>query len=407
MTPFPYMYHVGTGSIVSWLDASHKKYGPAVRLAPNEVSFSSGDTAWLDIYGFRTGKYKNTGVYSKDKSWLPNPTGSAPHIINADEVDHSRMRRTLAHAFSDKSLRDQETLLQGYADLLTERLGQYAANGKSTDIVKWYNFFAFDIISDLVFSEPLYCLRDGKQHIWIDMILGGLKATSFLALRERYAVIAWFESFMSLFKDNTALYRMRQDFVAKCSEKVGRRLNTETAKPDFFSYILRNNDKEGRGLSRAEMDSNAPILLTAGTETTATTLSSTTYLILRHREVYKKVVDEIRSTFSSYEDITLDTVTNLHYTIACFTEALRFHPPIPTGFPRISPPNGGVVSEVYVPGGMTVYVSQHSASHSEENFKDCDKFVPERWLGDEKYKDDKKEASQPFSFGPRSCLGRK
>lgn len=407
MTPIPYMYHIRAGSIVSWLAASHNKYGDAVRLAPNEVSFSSGDTAWSDIYGFRTGKYKDTGVYSKDSSWLPKPLNGVTHIINADEVTHTRMRRTLAHAFSDKSLREQESLLQEYADLLVQRLSQCAAEGKSTDIVRWYNCFTFDVISDLAFGEPLYCLRDSKQHIWVDLILSSIKASSFGALRQKYPLIAWYENFTHMFKDNQALHRMRAEFFAKCSDKVERRLNTENAKPDFFSYILKNNGIEGKGLSRGEMDSNTIILLTAGSETTATTLSTITYLVLRHREVYAKVVDEIRSAFSSYEDITLDAVNNLPYTIACFTEALRIHPPIPTGFPRVAPPNGGIVSGVYIPGGTTVYVSQHSVSHSERNFKDCDKFVPERWLGDTKYKDDKRDAVQPFSFGPRSCLGRK
>ncbi|KAF7524863.1 hypothetical protein PCG10_005446 [Penicillium crustosum] len=34
------------------------------------------------------------------------------------------------------------------------------------------------------------------------------------------------------------------------------------------------------------------------------------------------------------------------------------------------------------------------------------KFLPERWLPDaERFKDDQKSVFQPFSFGPRNCLG--
>jgi cytochrome P450 len=32
--------------------------------------------------------------------------------------------------------------------------------------------------------------------------------------------------------------------------------------------------------------------------------------------------------------------------------------------------------------------------------------VPERWLGDEIYKDDDRQAMQAFSYGPRNCLGQ-
>jgi hypothetical protein len=55
--------------VVKWIKACHDKYGEAVRLEPNEVSFISGETAWQDIYGLKTGKDK-THVYSKDMKWL-------------------------------------------------------------------------------------------------------------------------------------------------------------------------------------------------------------------------------------------------------------------------------------------------------------------------------------------------
>ena len=59
----------------------------------------------------------------------------------------------------------------------------------------------------------------------------------------------------------------------------------------------------------------------------------------------------------------------------------------------------------FVPGRTSVSVSHWSCYHSADNFRDPDKFIPERWLGDESYGDDKKRALQPFSLGPRNCLG--
>lgn len=46
-----------------------------------------------------------------------------------------------------------------------------------------------------------------------------------------------------------------------------------------------------------------------------------------------------------------------------------------------------------------------AASLDARNFKDPLSFKPERWLGDNKT--DKLDASQPFSLGPRGCLGRR
>jgi cytochrome P450 len=59
----------------------------------------------------------------------------------------------------------------------------------------------------------------------------------------------------------------------------------------------------------------------------------------------------------------------------------------------------------FVPGRTCVSVSHWSCYHSPDNFRDPDKFAPERWLGDERYKNDRKRALQAFSLGPRNCLG--
>ena len=51
-----------------------------------------------------------------------------------------------------------------------------------------------------------------------------------------------------------------------------------------------------------------------------------------------------------------------------------------------------------------VNTNPFAASMSATNFKDPWNFDPERWLGSNKT--DILEASQPFSMGPRACLGR-
>jgi len=66
---------------------------------------------------------------------------------------------------------------------------------------------------------------------------------------------------------------------------------------------------------------------------------------------------------------------------------------------------GNTITGRYVPPGNLIGVSQWACYHSTSNFKDPDKFVPERWLGEERYKDDRKDAFKPFSHGPRNCIG--
>lgn len=52
-----------------------------------------------------------------------------------------------------------------------------------------------------------------------------------------------------------------------------------------------------------------------------------------------------------------------------------------------------------------IYTSAWTVTHDAANFEAPMKFSPERWLDPDSR--DVKEASQPFSLGPRGCLGRK
>lgn len=86
---------------------------------------------------------------------------------------------------------------------------------------------------------------------------------------------------------------------------------------------------------------------------------------------------------------------------------MRLYPPVPTGLPRQVPKGGARICGEYVPEDVTVSVSQWATYHSESNFYDAESFIPERWLGeDARFEHDNHAAFQPFSVGPRNCIGR-
>lgn len=146
-----------------------------------------------------------------------------------------------------------------------------------------------------------------------------------------------------------------------------------------MTYILGNNNEKGAQLTQAEMNSNASSLIVGGSETTSTLLSGVTWLLLMNPDKMQKLKDEIRSKFKTYESITISDVNETPYLIAVVSEGLRYYPPIPAGFGRVVPAGGEHVSGYFVPEGTTVSVSHYAAYHSERNFRDPDKFVPERW----------------------------
>ena len=60
-----------------------------------------------------------------------------------------------------------------------------------------------------------------------------------------------------------------------------------------------------------------------------------------------------------------------------------------------------------------MHLNQFAAYRCKRNFALPDKFIPERWLGederferDERFARDRREVVQPFAVGPRNCIGK-
>jgi len=78
---------------------------------------------------------------------------------------------------------------------------------------------------------------------------------------------------------------------------------------------------------------------------------------------------------------------------------------VPAGLLRTVPKGGAFIDGLWVTEGTSVAVNSWAASHNPKNFRDPDRFIPERWI-DPAYASDNKKAMQPFSLGPRGCIGK-
>lgn len=51
-------------------------------------------------------------------------------------------------------------------------------------------------------------------------------------------------------------------------------------------------------------------------------------------------------------------------------------------------------------------MQQYGSYHLESNFHRPNEFHPQRWMGDVQFAEDERAVFQPFSVGPRNCIGR-
>ena len=122
-----------------YVDSLHRRYGPFVRIAPNEVAVADA-TSFKQIHAVNSGF--NKSQWYQDLTAFERPTvftmlGGKPH---ADR------RRLLSRAFSKTSLRQWEPILRDHVRFTMKRITEEAAAGDGVvNILKWFTFMASDI----------------------------------------------------------------------------------------------------------------------------------------------------------------------------------------------------------------------------------------------------------------------
>ncbi|KAK5658484.1 hypothetical protein OQA88_1873 [Cercophora sp. LCS_1] len=399
ITNLPYSYHIFAGDHPKWVASLHEKYGPVVRLAPSELSFTT-PTSWRDIYGFR----KDHGVFIKSAAYDAAAfTDQARSIVNErDPAEHAKMRKMLAPAFSDRSLRLQWPLINQIVNDFIAELAKKATSKQEVDMTLYLSLVSFDIATSLALGESFGSVAAGRIHPWATFFRNGAQA-----MGEGVAVMRfpWLGKLLLALKppQMVAMIKELGMHEAMCIEMVKKRLDSPSDRPDILGLILQAGEKEGNSFTTESIAAQLSDVVIAGTETSITALTTANHFVMRDPAVMRKLRAEIRGRFKSYEEISCSSTADLEYLNAVLNEAMRLLAPVAWLPSRVVPPGGDTVDGYHLPAGTWVATSYYAAATYSANFKDAAEFRPERWIGQS---GDALEASQPFGVGTRACIGK-
>ncbi|KAF2994324.1 hypothetical protein E8E14_001802 [Neopestalotiopsis sp. 37M] len=366
--------------------------GPKLAAA-SDLSFNT-PTALKDIYSHAT---KGRRPFLKSDFYDFNAHGRPDIVAARDPAEHSLQRRQLAHAFSTKSLRGQEGIVQGYLDHFVDQMGKLSSENGGVEVGEAFNWLTFDIIGDLAFGESFGAVASAKTHFWVEVIMSSFFVMTLANIRKRIPASVVALPFLIPLKFLSDVKKHQALTLDKTRKRIAL---GDMGRDDFFSHLLQNKDKEH--LDEQYLSNQANVLIVAGSETTATFLGAVTFFLLRYPETLAKLQRELRTEFAAYDQMNGDTTTSLPYLEAVVEEGLRLFPPAAIGLPRECP--GAHIDGRWVPRGAIVSTNPFSLTRDPRYWSRPDDFVPERWLG-EGLAGDNRAASQPFSIGPRACLG--
>ena len=184
---------------------------------------------------------------------------------------------------------------------------------------------------------------------------------------------------------------------------------------DMFHFLCEARDPD-TGLpaySDAELRAEANLLIIAGSDTTAISLSGLFFYLTGDPRCLEKLTWEVRSAFTSAEEIVHGPrLMTLPYLRACIDEGMRLTPSGPCDLPREVLPGGLVVLGEHYPAGTTVGTTPWADARNNEVYGDGEVFRPERWIVDEAAGVSKEDITRiranfhPFAAGPGNCVGQ-
>ena len=378
----------------------HKKYGKYVRIGPNDLSITDAELHEA-AFGPNT-KFRKS-------QWYDNSRPFDSMHTTRDKALHDRRRRFWAPAFSDKALREYEPKVKIFNDKLVERIKEHGTG--PINFSKWINLYSFDVMGRLAFGKDYGMLDSGERHWALDLLVEGMEATPPRLPTWCFRVLIGIPfAAQGLFK-----------FLKFCRDELEWRVNSKEEGSDITGWLLKGYQGIPNPADDPMFQGDGRLIVVAGSDTTAATMAFLFYELARKPEEAQKIRAELRPlTKGDWSDIDIRNAPHLNGAI---NEALRLHPPVPSGWERMVPDGGAQIGDVFLPEKTQFWMPQYVigrgerrqdiGSHrfltdcvvDEDNYENALEFVPERWYSKPNMIKHK-NAFAPFSLGSEGCIGK-
>ncbi|KAL1891312.1 hypothetical protein Sste5346_007772 [Sporothrix stenoceras] len=382
-----------TGKRMYYVHDLHAKYGPVVRIAPDEVAVADPEGV-AQIHRIGSGFLKGP--------WYAG-INNAPELgifAMVNPKDHSQRRRLFAKAFSNTSLRQNwEPTIHEKVKLAVSKIKDDIQQKKEADMLKWWTLMATDLMANLSFGESFHMLEQGEKNQYVRVIESAM-VTSGIGYE-----LPWVYSILRRIPLNAVqvIVNSREFIIEYGGKAVDNMRQHGSGSQNLFGNMMaacEDSDKEN--FSDLSVRIEAANLLVAGSDTTANTLTYAVWCALKKPDLQRRLVAEVGALGSDYGDADLEKLPLLN---AVIDETLRLYGAAPGALQRTVPRGGATFANHFVPEG-TMIETQAYTSHRDPNiWADPLSFDETRFLDPSKLTKDQKQAFLPFGGGTRVCIG--
>ncbi|KAJ0338071.1 hypothetical protein KNSL1_012607 [Colletotrichum chrysophilum] len=368
------------------------KYGPLVRVGPNEVLFGDADT-YRKISAVRSDFTK--GPWYELAKVVPDQ-----HSLFSmrDDEQRKELRAKLSEGYAGRDNGGFEPgvdkMVAQFVDLVESKYISSGIDYRPIEFSHKSQYFALDVIGQLAFGEALGFLANDED-LW------GYVSTN----DQVFPALA-----LMLNIPHVGIMMQRWPFsklLPFSSDEYGFGKLMHVAQRLADKKIESEEDSKGTMLA----DTMSSI---AGSDSTATAIRMTMLCLLNTPASLNGLRREIDAAMSQgriSSPITDVEARELPYLQAVIKEGIRMYPPS-TGLNYKQVAKGGAeLCGYYLPEGTQLGVNVQKLMRSKETFGiDADVFRPERWLeaaaDEERFKEMSDVIELAFGYGRFQCLGK-
>ncbi|MCJ1245681.1 hypothetical protein MMC30_002885 [Trapelia coarctata] len=388
------------GQFYKEIDRMHVIYGPIVRINPTEVHVKDPD--WYD-------ELYTSAARPRDKSsWYIGRIGGGS-VFGTVPHNHHRLRRSaFNHMFSKGSIEAIGSMIQEKVDTLCKAVEGHISSGEPLRLDLGYIALTIDMISEYAFGESFKLLeKPGFSQEWKDAIYAQFESA--IPLRH----FPWIANLILLLPDwvaskinkPTAAFVANQETVRKLVRGVLQRKGSSKSDRRSILEEIRDSDLPPSEKEVQRLTDEGVILLGAGSETTAQTLSVLTYHLLDNPDILRRLKDELVQAMPDPSiSLPWHKLEQLPFLRAVIKEGHRIAAVITTRLIRSAPNEVLKYREWEIPAGTPISMSQHFMHLDPTIFASPMTFNPSRWLGEENANGRLEKYLIPFSKGSRGCV---
>lgn len=328
------------------------------------------------------------------------------NIFDTIDVEvHRRKRKIISQPLTEKAMRKFEPVMSKEIDVFVQKLHTSVAQSEPINMTQRCMWLGGDIVGQLAFGYSLKQQTDDANR-WLQP--GLALASARINVYMQAPVVRKLEPLLKVL-----VKKARAKYVKITTDMIKNRLAMDKhAKHDLYSFAV-DDMGGGDSLADSELWAEAFFFIVAGGNTIAATMSAMFFYLSRNPACYKKLAQEIRSTFKSADEIHVgNQLRSCEYLQACISETLRCATPNTGTLWRQQLANDKdplIIDGHVIPPGADLGVNLYAIHHNEKYFPDPFVYRPERWLESETSKahlKTMKNAFAPFALGARSCPGK-